>query len=224
MVGGLSSVVHPSQLACIAQIKHLPFCYKHPQNNFNMKKWLVGSIVGAILLFAWQFVSWSAAGLHDKEFKYVSSQDQLMSSISSTLKEDGQYMLPQASPGSTTEEKQKLMEQMSGKPYALIIYKSAYKADMITPMVRGFFVDLLIILLLIFLLGRQTSLSLGGIWMGGLAIGFIAWLWYPYTQNIWFQTPIEIVTGALMDWFIAYSIVGLWLGFWLPRTTVVRPR
>ncbi len=189
-----------------------------------MKKWLVGSLVGAILLFGWLFISFPLAGLHDKEFKYVNGQEQLMSSLTSNLKEDGQYMLPQAAPGATAEEKQKKMEEMNGKPYALIIYKSGYKADMITPMIRGFFVDLVIVLLLIFVLGRSITLTLGSIWMGSLAIGFVAWLWYPYTQNIWYQTPIELVTGALMDWFIAYSLVGLWLGFWLPRTSSTQRR
>ena|ERR1700730_18070590 len=187
-----------------------------------MKKWLIGSIVGAILLFAWQFVSWEAAGLHAKEFKMVAGQDQLMSCLSSNLKEDGQYMLPQAAAGATQEEKQKAMEQMNGKPYALIIYKAAYRTDMYMPMIRSIFVDLVLVLLLIFVLGRMNNPGFGSTWMGSLAVGFIAWLWYPYTQNIWFQTPIEVVTGALMDWFIAYSLVGLWLGFWLPRTSSKR--
>ena len=206
---------------CIDEIKYLPFRDK-PQNNFNMKKWLIGSIVGAILLFAWQFISWAAAGLHDKEFKYTAAQDQLMSTLSSTLKEDGQYMLPQAAPGSTQEQKQKLMEETNGKPYALIIYKSAYKSDMVMPIVKSFLVSLAMVILLIFLLGRASYLSFGSIWIGTLAVGFIAWLWYPYTMRIWFQTPNEVVTGALMDWFVAYSLVGIWLGFWLPRTSSKR--
>ena len=187
-----------------------------------MKKWLIGSIVGAILLFVWQFLSWAAVGLHDKEYKYTAGQDQLLSALSSTLKEDGQYMLPQAAPASTQEQKQKLMEETNGKPYAMIVYKSAYKADMYTPMIKSFFVDLVLVLLLIFVLGRSTSLSFGSIWISSLAIGLIAWLWYPYTMHVWFQTPTEVVTGALMDWLVAYSIVGIWLGFWLPRTTLKR--
>ena len=147
-----------------------------------------------------------------------------MNTLSSTLKEDGQYMLPQAPPTASNEEKMKLMDEMGGKPYAMIMYKAAYKADMITPMIRGFFVDLIIVVLLIFGLSRLTTMSMGNIWMSCLAIGFIGWLWYPYTQNIWFQTPIEVMTGALMDWFVAYSLVGLWLGFWLPRTSVIKAR
>src|SRR5256885_15260227 len=120
------------KLLCNAQIKYLSF-YLKSQNNFNMKKWVIGSIVGAILLFAWQFVSWSAAGLHEKEFKYTSSQDQLMNTLSASIKEDGQYLLPQAAPGATMQEKQKQMEQLNGKPYAMIVYKSSYNTDMITP-------------------------------------------------------------------------------------------
>ena len=183
-----------------------------------MKKWLVGSLVGAILLFAWQTVAWAVANLHSKEYKYVSGQDQLLNAISSSIKEDGQYIIPQAAPGSSAEEKRKHMEQVNGKPVATIIYTAAYKTDMVTPIIRSFAVDFVLLILVIFLLSRMTTLTFGSVWMCTLAIGFIAWLWYPYTQNIWFHTPIEIVTGALMDWFVGYGLVGLWLGFWLPRT------
>jgi len=187
-----------------------------------MKKWLVGSLVGAILLFAWQTVAWTVANLHSKEYRYVSSQDQIMTTLSSAIKEDGQYVLPQAAPGSSYQEKQKHMEQINGKPVATITYISAYKTDMVTPIIRNFVVDIVMLIILIFLLSRMATLSFGSVWMCTLAIGFVAWLWYPYTQNIWFQTPIEIVTGALMDWFVGYSLVGLWLGFWLPRTNRTR--
>jgi hypothetical protein len=189
-----------------------------------MKKWLVGSVVGAILLFVWQFISWALADLHNKEFKYVPGQEQLLSSLSSNIKEDGQYRLPQAPPGSSQEEKQKVMEQSSGKPYALVIYKTSLKTDMVVPIIRSLAVDFILVLLMIFIIGRMVNLNLGNVWMCSLAIGFVAWLWYPYTQNIWFQTPIEIVTGALMDWFVGYSLLGLWLGFWLPRSTATRAK
>ena len=187
-----------------------------------MKKWLVGSLVGAILLFAWQFIAWAGAELHSKEFKYAPAQHQIMSLLASNLKEDGQYSLPQAAPGSSSAEREKQMEQLNGKPVATIIYKASYNTDMVTPIIRSFAVDLVMLILIIFLLGRTTTLTFGNAWMCTLAIGFVAWLWYPYTQHVWFQTPIEIVTGALMDWFVGYSLVGVWLGFWLPRTNKIR--
>jgi hypothetical protein len=84
-------------------------------------------------------------------------------------------------------------------------------------MVRGFFTDLIIELLLIYIIGKRPNLSIGNVWGVTIAVGFMAWLWHPYTQNIWFQTPTAILTGALMDWIVAYSLVGLWLGWWLRR-------
>jgi hypothetical protein len=182
-----------------------------------MKKWLVGSLVGAILLFVLQFLSWGVTGLHDKEYKYHPQQDQITSALSAIIKEDGQYMVPRDAPGSTAEEHEKAMEAMKGKPWAVINYKSSFEDNMVMAMVRGFLVDVAIVLLLIYVLDRRTLPAAKGAYPLTLAIGFIAWLWHPYTQHIWFQTPTAVITGALIDWFVAFSILGLWLGFWLKR-------
>lgn len=184
-----------------------------------MKKWLIGSLVGAILLFVWQFISWPLLGLHDAEYKYHPQQDQIISSLSAIIKEDGQYMVPRVPPGASTEEHERLMKEQQGKPWAVVNYRGAYEDDMVVSMIRGFLVDLVLVLLMIYVLGRRSNLSPGGIYMGSLAIGFIAYLWHPYTEHIWFHTPTSVITGALMDWIVAYSIVGLWLGYWLRRRT-----
>jgi hypothetical protein len=185
-----------------------------------MKKWLIGSLVGAILLFAWQFVSWAAAGLHDAEYKYHPQQDQIISTLSSILKEDGQYMVPRAQPGATSQEREDMMKSMIGKPLAVISYKSSMEDKMTMSIIRGFLVDLVLVLLVMYVLRKRTDFTLGSVYATTLAIGFVAWLWHPYTQHIWFPTPVAVITGALMEWFVAYSILGLWLGFWLRRNSL----
>lgn len=182
-----------------------------------MKKWLVGSLVGALLLFFWQFFSWAASGLHDAEYKHHPQQDQIMAALSSTIKEDGQYMIPRSKPDASREQMEAEMKAMEGKPFAVVTYQSKYEIKMVMSMVRGFFVDLVIVLLLIYIIGRRPNLSIGNVWSVTISVGFIAWLWHPYTQNIWFQTPVAVLTGALVDWIVAYSLVGLWLGWWLRR-------
>ncbi|HYC27572.1 MAG TPA: hypothetical protein VEB42_02135 [Chitinophagaceae bacterium] len=182
-----------------------------------MKKWLVGSLVGAILLFAWQFISWAAAGLHDPELKYHPQQDQIINSLSTLIKEDGQYMIPRTPPGASMDEHDKHMKELVGKPFAVVTYRSALEDNMVPSMIRGFLTDLVLVLLLIFVLNRRANLSMGSIYIATLAVGLIAFLWYPFTQHNWFQTPMAVITGALMDWIVAYSILGLWLGFWLRR-------
>lgn len=190
-----------------------------------MKKWLIGSLVGAILLFIWQFISWAASGMHDNEYKYHPKQEQIISALSSYLKEDGQYMIPRDNPETSNEDRQEARKAMAGKSYAIIQYKDKFEMEMATPMIRSFITDVLIVLLLIFIVGRRTYVSMGSVWATVMAVGLVAWFWHPYTENIWFQTPTEIIMNALVDWLIAYTIVGLWLGWWLKRfhTTPVAP-
>src|SRR5262249_14828595 len=103
-----------------------------------MKKWIIGSLVGAIIVFAWQFLSWTAIGIHSGEEKYASSQDQVLSTLSASNLEDGMYMLPNAQPGATMKEQQDLMQQNQGKPWARIVYVKRMSTSMTTPIIIGF--------------------------------------------------------------------------------------
>lgn len=182
-----------------------------------MKKWLIGSLVGAILVFAWQFLSWSMLGIHDGEAKYTASQDSIISYLSATLKEDGVYMLPTVPPGSSMEAGQELGEKMHGKPWATVMYKNAYNHDMVRPMIRGFLIDLFLVFTLIYVLTRAGTPSSMRIFAGSVAVGLFTWLLGPYTAHNWFQIPMEAATGHLIDAVVAWGAVGLWLGWWLNR-------
>lgn len=182
-----------------------------------MKKWLIGSLVGAILVFAWQFLSWAMLGIHDGEAKYTAAQDSVLSVLTSTLKEDGMYMLPTVPPGSSMEEGQALGEKMDGKPWAVVTYKSAYNHDMTMPMIRGFLVDLFLVFTLIYILTRGGTPAAIRVFAGSVAVGLFTFLVGPYTAHIWFQTPTEAYTGHLIDALVAWGLVGIWLGWWLNR-------
>lgn len=119
-----------------------------------MKKWLIGSLVGAILLFGWQFLSWTILHLHEAEAKYTSGQDSVLNYLSSALKEDGMYMLPTVPPGTPEKEAMELGKKMDGRPWATVMYKTAYKYDMARPMIRGFLIDLFLVFSLIYILTR----------------------------------------------------------------------
>lgn len=182
-----------------------------------MKKWLIGSLVGAIVVFAWQFLSWTVLGIHDGQAKYTESQDALLTSISSTLKEDGVYMLPTVPPGSSMSAGEELGKKMDGKPWAMVTYMSAYKHDMARPMIRGFLIDLFLVFTLIYILTRGGTPTSIRVVAGSVAVGLFTWLVGPYMMHNWFQTPMEAVTGHLIDSIVAWGITGLWLGWWLNR-------
>jgi hypothetical protein len=182
-----------------------------------MKKWIIGSLVGAILVFLWQFLSWTVLGIHDAEVKYLPEQETVMNQLSSTIKEDGMYMLPGLPPGSSRTEHEEFGKQMDGKPFATITYRTQYNFDMAKPIIQGFIIDLVLVFLLIYILTRGGTPGSLRIFAGSIALGLFTWLSGPLTGYNWFQLPFETITGHLIDAFVSWGLAGLWLGWWLNR-------
>ncbi len=182
-----------------------------------MKKWLIGSLVGAILIFGWQFLSWTMLGIHDKEARYTPAQDSIVNFLSGTLKDDGIYMIPTVAPGTSMKEGMEMGKKMDGKPWATVMYKTAYKHDMAMPLIRGFLIDLFLVFSLIYILTRAGTPTGLRVFAGSVAVGLVTFLWGPYTMHNWYQTPTETLTGHLIDSLAAWGLAGIWLGWWLNR-------
>ena len=182
-----------------------------------MKKWIIGSFVGAILIFGWQFLSWEVLGLHNGGFKYTSAQDSILNVLSSTLKEDGGYFMPNVPPGSDKKAKKNLMKQNVGKLWAWIMYHQSAQNNMTKQMIRGFLVDFVLVLLLVIVLTKGGLPGATGILTGSVAVGVITFLWGPYMGHNWFDTPWPVIKGDMLDAVIAWGLCGAWLGWWLNK-------
>lgn len=178
-----------------------------------MKKQLIASLVGAALLFIWQFLSWSMLNVHGQEMQYTANQDQVMEALSQHLKE-GQYYLPNVAPGTSNEAAQAAMESSMGKPWATISYHQAMEMSMGMNMLRAFLADLVAAFLLTWLLLQFANLDLKTSVLASLAVGATGYLTIPYLNSIWFE---HRSIGFLIDTVVQWGLVGLWLGWWLPR-------
>src|SRR6187401_1816179 len=152
------------------------------QNSTIMKKWLIGSIVGAIIVFLWQFLSWTILPVHSGEAKYTPAEKEILNSLSASLKEDGVYMIPTAPPGTTKDDHEKIMKDMEGKPWATVIYRSSYKLDMVMPIIRGFLIDLVLVFLLIYIITRAGTPRAMRVFAASIAVGLFTFLVCPYTM------------------------------------------
>ncbi|TAL46630.1 MAG: hypothetical protein EPN92_05780 [Chitinophagaceae bacterium] len=179
-----------------------------------MKKWLIGSLVGAIIVFAWQASSWMFLGIHDSAMKYHPAQKEIMDVISANTTEDGMYMMPSAP---TKKEQQDMMEGMIGKPWATVIYHKSMSGEMTMRMIRSFLVDLFLVISLIYVLTRGGIPITRRAFAGGVALGLFTFLWGPYTGRIWFDLPWHMIQGDLIDAIVAWGLCGLWVGWWLNR-------
>jgi hypothetical protein len=179
-----------------------------------MKKQLIATLVGAIILFVWQFLSWAAIPIHKSEYGYTPNQDKIMEALNQNLTEEGTYMLPGMAPGASHEQTEAEMTKNIGKPWASVSYHKSMSGDMGMNMVRGFSVDLVAAFLLVWLLLQFKNLNMMSAIKASVTVGLIAYFTIPYLNSIWFEgNSMEHLIDALVQW----GLVGVWLGWWLPR-------
>lgn len=182
-----------------------------------MKRILIGAIVGAIILFLCQFLSWALLNFHEKAQKYTPNQEAILSALAANLPEEGGYLLPNTPPGSSSDEMKKAMEDMKGKPWASIQYHKSHEADMTMSMIRQVLTNFLTVFLFCWILGKFNITTFGNVFLSSLAVGLIVFLNAPYTGSIWYKwfDTMAHFGDAMIQW----GLIGLWLGWLFNRKT-----
>ncbi|HLG39947.1 MAG TPA: hypothetical protein VI461_09775 [Chitinophagaceae bacterium] len=179
------------------------------------KQWIIGSIVGAIIVFAWQGLSWMVIGVHDNHMKYTPAQDEILTLLKSKITEEGLYSMPS---GATKKEAQEMVEKNEGQPWASIIYHKEYHMDMTMRMIRAFLVDLFLVVSLIYILTRGGVVPIARrVFSGSVALGLAFFLAGEYMGHVWFDLPWHMITGNLIDHVVSWSLCGIWLGWWMNK-------
>lgn len=177
-----------------------------------MRNQIIATVVAALILFIWQFLSWGLINFHSAETQYTAKQDTILRVLSENL-EEGHYYLPTVAPGASSEEMEAAMSAAMGKPWATVSYHSSMEMSMGMNMVRGLLVDLVTAFLLVWLMMKIGGLNFSTALLASLAIGFIGYLTIPYLHTIWFETNS---IGHLIDAIGQWGLVGVWLGWYLP--------
>ena len=177
-----------------------------------MTKMIVGAFVGAILLFFWQFASWTFMPVHKAEFKYTETETEILAALDGL--EHGSYMVPGTPPGTSMDDEQALLEESVGKPWAYIHYRPEAKMTMGMNMFRGFAANFVAVLLLCWVLVKIGENSFFTTLKACLAIGILSYCTTSYSESIWFETNS---LGNLTDALVGWGLCGAWLGWWLNR-------
>jgi len=180
-----------------------------------MIRMLTGSIAGAALIFLWQFASWTFLDLHRPQQQYTPHQDTILSFLNEHLNADGGFFLPTVPQSASMEEMQQLSEQSIGKPWAQVFYHKTMKDNMTRNMLRNFLINIVVVLLFMWILKCIPDPTFTGILLSSLAAGLIVFFNAHYVEHIWYQT--FDLNAHLLDSVISWSLVGLWLGWWMRR-------
>lgn len=178
------------------------------------KKQIIATLVGALVLFIWQFLSWAAIPIHKEVYGYTANQEMIMNVLTQSNLDEGTYMLPTVPPGTSHDVAQQEATKNIGKPWASVTYHKSFDMSMGMNMFRGFVVDLLSVFLIVWLLGRMGINNRQTARLFCMIIGFIGYLTIPYLNSIWFGGN---TLAHLADAIIPWAIVGSWLGWYLNK-------
>jgi hypothetical protein len=171
-----------------------------------MKKALLFMLIGAIIIFVWEFISFAMPNFHKAGMEYTPLQDEVLAAIEKSGLEEGMYMLGQPDPELTREEYNSAMEKYEGKPWAVLNYQMNNTSAMALNMIRGFIIYLIIAFLFFWIIRQQKDGTLLKRVLLGVAIGFIAFLLIPYTGFIWFKEPD--IWAYLLDAVVPWALLG----------------
>lgn len=178
------------------------------------KRSIIGALVGAVIIFIWQFLSWALINIHSVNQQYTADQDEIIEFLQNKFTTKGTWFMPNVPPGTSSEETQKFMETNMGRPTISISYNPKPNNNMAINMIRGFSANILALFLLLWIFGRFELLKTSEIITTCIFVGIIGYLTTDYSNSAWFGNN---TIPDLIDAFVAWLLCGTWLSFWLRR-------
>lgn len=169
-----------------------------------MKKHLLFSVIGAIVIFGWLFLSNAMPNFHKAASVYTPAQNEILQKLQDLGLNEGMYFLGQPDPTLSHAEMEAQMKSMEGKPWAVVNYHKTNSMSMAMPMIRGILVAFVIAFLLFWIFLQQKDPSLKNRLLISLAIGMIGFFFVPYSSFIWYKEPdiFAYFADAIFPWLI----------------------
>jgi len=181
-------------------------------------KIFIGALVGGIIIFIWQFLSWTALDLHQSAQQYTPKQDSILAYLNTQFDSSGGYFMPRTPKGASSDDMKKLEETTMGKPWVQIAYHKSYDASMVVNILKALVTDIVIVLLFCWVLAGFTVNSFGKTFLAALFTSLIIFLCSNYIVYIWYET--FDLSAYLTDYLVSWGITGIWLGWWLNKKKV----
>lgn len=190
-----------------------------------MKQLIIGSLVGALILFFWGFLSWTLLPVHFKSYHYTPAQDSVMSLINSSNLESGAYLMPMADNrtgdyyGTYMPAMKKNHEAMKGKPFVSVFYSKEGIDSNPLRMLSGLLINLISVLCASIILFAANARSGGffGRWWIVMLIAAIISLEGQMIGVNWLGVPWHFAIGLIFDHMVGWALCGAWLSWYYGR-------
>ena len=179
-----------------------------------MKKFIVASLVGAVIMFVWSFLAWVVLPIHSTTYMYTPAQDAIMKVLAESNLETGTYGMPSAP---TPEEMMEVHESNVGKPGAAVFYIKEMPGMGAAMHIWGFVFNFIMVFAACMLLANNMTGSFFSRWWMVMMVAviiifgvhFMNWNWMGHTWNY--------TRDFVLDTAIGWGLTGLWLAWYLGR-------
>lgn len=182
-----------------------------------MKKIVIATLIGALVVFAFQAMSWMVTPIHADTLRYSEHDAEIHAFLSERLKDDAVYSFPGKPPGMSESEHQEQMAAHANEPWMVVTNHTSMDMDMSGNMLTGFLYSVLSVLIIVWILtaGASVFTSFGSRFFICVLFGVFLVLNSSLADMNWWSAPWHFVQGELIDGLVTWSLCGLWLGFYM---------
>ena len=182
-----------------------------------MKKRTLSIILGTLILFIWNAISWMVLPFHSNTLKNIPESALDARLLQEQLVEDGVYHYPglPESPDQMSSIVDKLKE---GPRITLMVYKQG-STELFDPKSFGLnlLFNILSVVILLSVVNKLNDKSLGKIIATTLSIGLIIAFMSDFPQMNWYMFPLEYTLTNVFDYLVSFGLIGLLFGFYTYR-------
>lgn len=182
----------------------------------------IAALLGAIVIFIWQFAAHMILPIGQMGFRLPTSEDAVLHAVAAELPQPGIYILPSLDPAKMSDEVAlKAWGQKSAvNPYAFVVVNASDPNVASNGMGRQLgtqFVSNFIGALLAAWLLAATAWSFAGRVIGAAVIGLFGWLANIVPHWTWYRFPPDYMIGTGIDQVVGWLLAGVAIAWWLGR-------
>jgi hypothetical protein len=180
----------------------------------------IAGLLGAIVMFVWQFVAHMALPIGEMGFRQPLNEDVVLQAVATGLPTPGIYFLPSLSPDKMNDKAavKAWTDKAAKSPFvwAVVNPPTPGLANM-TPQLGGQFVTNLLGALLVAFVLSATAWGFGLRVIGALVFGVFGWLLNIVPLWNWYRFPTDYMIGNLLEQGIGWLLAGIAIAWWLGR-------
>ena len=176
-----------------------------------MKRTVITVIVGTLILFIWNAVSWMALPFHAQSMQTIPEAAINTDDLKAQMTEDGVYHYPGLPENESEAAYQEIEEKLAAGPrITLMVYKSG-STSFFDPMnfVWNLIFNLITVILLMGIVKRLGNHSTRNILWTTIATGLVISFMSDLPTMNWFMYPLDYTMANILDYLVMMTLLGL---------------